>query len=327
MVRAAGTDGVIQTVEAYHKVFPAAKDGTWHPEAFAAMDTPEWGQLYVNAEHDGTVGIVTIGRESYNADVDAELNRALDWLEQQKIDRVLLTGDFHLSTQLVGADTSEFFPALGDVAAGTKVSGTWSRTARRLFDDFAVSVAFINGKRCLGGMLELMLHCDYVVAVDDASLGFPEVTLPVVPGMEGCHWPFRKARKDQWPKLLNLLLSGRPVRAADAVGWLIDHAGPLESAIGTAWAIATDDDHTVRRREIDEGKLEGVPVGVSALPPAGAPEHDAGRTAIMTCILASCGVTLSEALDVQTRHSAEFMVSDACRRGSVGQEYERVMKV
>ena len=34
--------------------------------------------LYVNAEHNGEVGVITLGRESYNYDVDEELNRAID---------------------------------------------------------------------------------------------------------------------------------------------------------------------------------------------------------------------------------------------------------
>ena len=47
----------------------------------------------------------------------------------------------------------------------------------------------------------------------------------------GCHWPFRKARPKDWPKLFQLLLTGRSVKAAAAVGWLIDAAGPLDIAL------------------------------------------------------------------------------------------------
>ena len=72
------------------------------------LGEPEWQQLYVNAEHDGQVGVISLSRESYNSDVDIELNRAIDWLKAAKIDRVILSSDFHLSTQMVGADTSEF---------------------------------------------------------------------------------------------------------------------------------------------------------------------------------------------------------------------------
>ncbi|NIN73072.1 MAG: hypothetical protein GTO46_14320, partial [Gemmatimonadetes bacterium] len=220
VIRDLGPEAAIATVEAYHRRHPAAAGSAWHPGAFEDMENAAWQQLYVNAEHDGTVGVVTLGRESYNSDVDRELNRAIDWLKAEGIDRVIVTGDFHITTQLVGADTSEFFPALENPDEGFRISSSWSRTARRLHDEFAVSVAFINGKRCLGGMLELLMHCHYLLALEGAELGMPEVTLPVVPGMEGCHWPFRKADHQHWPKLVELLLTGKTVKAGEAVGWL-----------------------------------------------------------------------------------------------------------
>ena len=107
-----------------------------------------------------------------------------------------------------------------DEAAGVAIARDWSKTARRLQTEFAVSVGLINGKRCLGGMLELMMHCHYLLATDETTLGMPEVTLPVVPGMEGCHWPFRRAPREHWPEILGLLLEGRSVAAARTVGWL-----------------------------------------------------------------------------------------------------------
>jgi enoyl-CoA hydratase/carnithine racemase len=284
------------------------------------MGSADWQQLYVNAEHDGRVGVVTLGRESYNGDVDAELNRALDWLRAAGIERVILTGDFHLSTQLVGADTSEFFPALDDAAEGARIAGAWSRTARRLNDDFKVSVGLINGKRCLGGMLELMTHCHYVAAFEDALLGMPEVTLPVIPGMEGCHWPFRKTGSEGRSKLLRLLLGGSPVRATEAEGWLIDYAGRPEDVLRTVWAIATGGDHGVKSRKLEKGRLEGLPADAGTLPDPGDPFVEAGRKGILDAIRGSCGTTLDEALVVQTRMSADFMTTLPCRNGRVGQE-------
>ena len=100
----------------------AAAAGAWHPKALEQMEGPDWEQLYVNAEHDGTVGVVTISRESYSWDVDRELNRALDWLRAQGIRRVIVTGDFHLSTQMVGADTSDFFSSLDRVEDGLAIT-------------------------------------------------------------------------------------------------------------------------------------------------------------------------------------------------------------
>jgi len=324
MMRELGPDASIKLVESYHRLHPEAAKGAWHPDTFSRMEEAEWQQLYVNAEHDGSTGVITLGREAYNGDVDAELNRAIDWLRSQKIERVILTGDFHLSTQLVGADTSEFFPALQDAKEGARIAGTWSKTARRLHDDFKVSVGFVNGKRCLGGMLELLTHCHFLVATEGVSLGMPEVTLPVVPGMEGCHWPFRKAGQAEWPKLVGLLLGGRPVKAEQAVGWLIDYAGPLDEALKVVWKIATEGDSGVARRAVADGALKGVPTD-AGLPASGDPATEAARTAIMGSIQGACGATLADALEIQTRHSAEFMTTSFCRKGRVGAEFARTV--
>jgi enoyl-CoA hydratase/carnithine racemase len=315
------------TVARYQALHPAAADAaSWFPDAVADMDTPAWEQLYVNAEHDGRVGVVTLGRETYGWDVDRELNRALDWLVAAGIERVIVTGDFHISTQMVGADTGDFFPALEGVEAGLAITSQWSRTGRRLADDFRVSVAMIPGKRCLGGMLELLAHCHWIVAVDDARLGWPEVTLPVVPGMEGCHWPLRRAPVDARGRVLDMLLTGRPVRASDAVGWLVDWAGPIEGAVGMAWRLASDAEHGLTARPMDDGRIE-LAVDLDALPPADGPGTEAAREAILACARASAGATLEAALGIQARLAAEFLAGPACRGGAVGAEWAKTTQV
>jgi enoyl-CoA hydratase/carnithine racemase len=323
VARSHGADDVRKKVEAYQKVHPEAAGSAWHPAVFDEMDSPEWQQLYVNAEHDGTVGVISISRESYNSDVDAEMNRAIDWLKAEGVERVILSGDFHLSTQMVGADTSEFYPALEKLEEGLRVATAWSRTARRLADEFKISVGFIGGKRCLGGMMELMMHCHYLVALEGSDLGMPEVTLPVVPGMEGCHWPFRKSSSDDWPKLIRLLLTGRSVKAGEAVGWLVDYAGPLDSALKTAWKIASNGDHGIQERKVETKALKGLPAEVGEIPVAAGPATEAARQAIMENIRSSCGTALPEAIDVQAKHSALFMLTPHCQGGRIGADYKR----
>jgi len=318
VIRGLGPEGAVKIVEAYHKLHPEAGKKCWYPETFEQMDDPSWRQLYVNAEHDNEVGVITIGRESYNKDVDAEMNRAIDWLKKEGVERVLLTGDFHLTTQLVGADTNEFFPALKEEKIGYDIAASWSRTARRFNDEFKVSVGVINGKRCLGGMMELMMHCHYLLAADDANLGMPEVTLPVVPGMEGCHWPFRKTESKNWPKVMNLLLSGRPVTAENAVGWFIDFAGSLEDVLKTAWKVASGKDHGLKMRSVEQGALSDLPLVELASP---------GAAAIHNSIVKSCSATLPEALDIQAKLSASFMTSKACARGVIGATCAKTMNV
>jgi len=325
-IRRLGPDEAIKRVEAYHRLHPEAAKNAWYPEVFGRISETDGQQLYVNAEHDGTAGVISISRESYNWDVDAELNRAIDWLKSEGINQVIVTGDFHLSTQMVGADASEFYSAVENSNVGLAISAGWSRTARRLNDEFRISVGYVHGKRCLGGMLELLAHCHYLVAENDTMLGMPEVTLPVVPGMEGCHWLFRKASPKHWQNIVSMLLTGNSVPARDAVGWLIDFAGPIEKAAQTAWLIVTNGDHALPMRNLNEKSLAAIPIDVS-LPAADSPTTEAARKAIADCITQSCGTLLADALEVQAKHSAGFMRSRECREGMIGTEAAKVMSV
>ncbi len=323
MMRKMGSGAIIKRVEAYHNLHPEAAQCCWYPESFDQIESPEWQQLYVNAEHDGKIGVITISRESYNWDVDRELNRAIDWLKNEKIERVIVTGDFHLSTQMVGADTSEFFPALIDVETGFNVSSTWSQTARRLHNEFKVSVGYINGKRCLGGFLELMVHCHYIVSTNEANLGMPEVTLPVIPGMEGCHWPFRKANSADWPKLVRLLLTGKSILAKNAVGWLIDYSGTVDDSLQAALEIVSGNTDKFPQNKFVIEALKEIPIDVS-LPASESPAMETTRKAILDTIQHSCSVPLSEALNIQARHSADFMISQVCKEGMIGSECAKI---
>jgi enoyl-CoA hydratase/carnithine racemase len=326
LVREFGADKIISIVEKYHEELnPEAAKSPWYPEVFDDMDLHEWKQIYVNAEYcfESRVGVITISRERINNDLIEELINAVGWLKAEGCEKVIVTGDFHLSTQMIGADTSEFYLCLEDSDKAYETSRKWSEAARLLHDKFEVSVGFINGKRCLGGMLELMTHCHYVVSVEGAELGFPEVTLPVVPGMEGCHWPFRKTSSDHYKSLVGLLITGKPVKAKFAAGWLIDYAVPMEDALKKVWEIASGD-HDLPFTEIDE-----LPIGELDIQVVGddTPAKKEACEAIVNCINASCNTSLDKALEVQAKHSADFMTSKACKKGDVGKEAKKVMDV
>ncbi|MEJ2679378.1 MAG: hypothetical protein P8174_09940, partial [Gemmatimonadota bacterium] len=95
--------------------------------------------------------------------------------------------------------------------------------------------------------------------------------------------------------------------------------------LATVWAIATDGDHGVHKRELTEEALD-VPMDVR-LPAAPTPESEACRRAILDTVRAACSANLAEALEIQARHAAEFLASDACRRGQVGAEASRILDV
>jgi hypothetical protein len=260
-MRDLGPDGVIATVEAYHRLHPEAAASCWYPETLGHMAEPEWQQLYVNAEHDGEVGVVTIGRESYNGDVDRELNRALDWLLAEGIERVLVSGDFHLTTQLVGADTAEFFPALEYETEGFRISSEWSRTARRLDMEFKVSVALVHGKRCLGGMLELLLHCHHLVAVEGTELGMPR-------SRRRCGWlgrwraePITIFRRGRWRERSWRRCRGHPMT------WQLPRHRPRKRREGRSWSASSIPAASPWRR-LSRSRRSTPPASCSR-PPAG----------------------------------------------------------
>ncbi|MEI6508644.1 MAG: hypothetical protein WCO54_09155 [Bacteroidota bacterium] len=323
-MRNLGEAEILKTIKAYHKLHPESAKTKWYADELKKMNSSEWQQLYVNAEHDGKAGVITISRESYNSDVNAELNRAIDWLKKNKIKRVIVTSDFHLSTQMVGADTNEFFPALLSTKDGERIAATWSATARRLYNEFEISVGFINGKRCMGGMLEMMMHCHYMFATEDTSLGMPEVTLPVVPGMEGCHWSLRKAKAADRKNILKMLMDGKQVKAKDTIGWFVDYSGSSEACIKKAWQIMQKGNSVLPLRKVDEKPLGKLSWNEAKITPTTDVNFEEARKAIKKCVEDSCNAKLVDAISIQAKLSAEFMVTKLCRKGKVGSEYDKI---
>src|SRR5262249_56002621 len=131
-----------------------------------------------------------------------------------------------------------------------------------------------GGKRGWGGMLEPLIQWHYVVAVDAARFGGPEVSLRVVPGMEACHWPMRRAPRERWPRIVQMLLTGEQVRARDAVGWLIDAAAPMDDAIRITWELVSGA-AKLPRRGLETFALAGVSIDTAGLPAAARPPPDA----------------------------------------------------
>jgi hypothetical protein len=144
--------------------------------------------------------------------------------------------------------------------------------------------------------------------------------------MEGCHWPFRKAATEQWPKVMEMLLTGKFVSAAAACGWLIDYAGSTDDAVKTTWKIATGGDHGLKLRELNETAMSGLPLDMN-LPTAGSPATEKTRKAISECVVKSCGASRADALEIQAKHSAGFMSGRECRRGVIGSEAAKVMNI
>ncbi len=112
---------------------------------------------------------------------------------------------------IAGADVGELRAAKN--AADIEVSLTQAHAvADRLERLKLPTVAVIHGY-CLGGGLEIALACKYRIAVDNASLGFPEVMLGLHPGLGGT---VRSTRLINPIEAMTMMLTGRNARASRA---------------------------------------------------------------------------------------------------------------
>ncbi len=127
----------------------------------------------------------------------------------------------------------------GDGDPTGEFAGTfWERPTVNSFESgweiFKPVIAAVNGY-CLGYGLTLVSWCDFVIASERASFGFPEVKLGV-PTIVGA---IRLPRKINWQYAMELLLTGDRIDAARAheiglAGWVVPHDSLMASARGLA---------------------------------------------------------------------------------------------
>ncbi|MEM4780405.1 MAG: enoyl-CoA hydratase/isomerase family protein [Halalkalicoccus sp.] len=114
----------------------------------------------------------------------AELAEAIDALREDQIRVVIVTGTDEVFS--VGADVALFEEAQEWTTTEFRSN---SRVLGRVFDGVEEMekpvLAAIDGT-CVGGGLELALACDVRIAEPDATLGFPEHNIGLIPGLGGC---------------------------------------------------------------------------------------------------------------------------------------------
>jgi E-phenylitaconyl-CoA hydratase len=110
----------------------------------------------------------------------------------------------------------------------------WEKPTTNSFESgweiFKPVVAAVNG-HCLGYGLTLVTWCDFVVASERATFGFPEVTIGV-PTIVGA---IRLPERIGWQRAMELLLTGERIDAARALeiglaGWVVPHDDLLAAA-------------------------------------------------------------------------------------------------
>jgi len=142
--------------------------------------------LNLNVNSDG-VATIRLDNGSINAidqQMRQELAEAVDVLREERVRVGIIAGSGDVFS--VGADI-ELFEAAQEWTTAEFRSN--SRILGRAFDGLETMekpvLAAIDGT-CVGGGLELALACDVRIADPDATLGFPEHNIGLIPGLGGC---------------------------------------------------------------------------------------------------------------------------------------------
>jgi E-phenylitaconyl-CoA hydratase len=146
----------------------------------------------------------------------------------------------------VGADINDVAGAAGDFA------GTfWERPTVNSFESgweiFKPVIAAVNG-HCLGYGLTMATWCDFVIASEEATFGFPEVTLGI-PTIVGA---IRLPERIGWERAMDLLLTGERIGAARAL------------EIGLVGRVVPAADLMAEARSLADRLLAAAPLAVRA---------------------------------------------------------------
>ncbi len=265
------------------------------------------------------VKLVTIRRpQAMNALNDEVTDEILDVLTRYENDPAvkgfIITG-YGTAAFSAGADIGKFPAMLGDSEASAQYARDCAKVQVFMDQMQKPVVAALNGL-AMGGGLEVAIRCHSIVAMQHATLQFPEITLGILPGIGGCVVPYRK-----WPRgaalYHDMICFGKPLKATEA------------AEIGMVAGLADNHPDLIRAAfgEIDrlQGKVAGIPDGKVDIPGISIPEapmagkQPLSREAVVitarTIQKSVATENLTEALEVGYRGFGEIACTDAAQEG------------
>ncbi|MCC6657586.1 MAG: enoyl-CoA hydratase/isomerase family protein, partial [Rhodocyclaceae bacterium] len=231
-----------------------------------------------------------------------------------KVKGFVLTG-YGARAFCAGADIGRFPSMLGDAKAATQYARDCSRLLVHLDAMQKPVVAALNGM-ALGGGLELAMRCHGIVAVKDAWMQLPEITLGIVPGIGAMVVPYRR-----WPQAAatfhGMLRRAEKLKAAEAhklgvVDALADDLpGLIAAAVARAQALAG------RPSPIATGAIALAPMeGIAPAAASGQPLSKEILGILENAVRnAAAAKTLGEALEIGYRAFGASACAAAAREG------------
>ena len=162
-------------------------------------------------ETKGRVGLIRLNRpqalNALNSALIGELGEAVKAYDADaNIGCMVITGSDKAFA--AGADIKEMATKSHMEALMGNFAATWDCVAHVRKPVIAAVAGF-----ALGGGCELAMHCDIIIAADNARFGQPEIKLGIIPGIGGTQRLTRAVGK---AKAMDLILTGRMMDAAEA---------------------------------------------------------------------------------------------------------------
>jgi enoyl-CoA hydratase len=190
-------------------------------------------------ETKGRVGVIRLNRpqalNALNSALMRDLAAALAAFEKDDaIGCLVITGSDKAFA--AGADIKEMAEKSYNDAFMSDFAAAWDC----VFHARKPTVGAVAGF-ALGGGCELAMHCDILIAADNAKFGQPEIKLGIIPGIGGTQRLTRAVGK---AKAMELILTGRLMDAQEAeraglVARVVPLASLMDEAMKTAETIAS----------------------------------------------------------------------------------------
>src|SRR2546427_1604131 len=189
---------------------------------------------YILVERNEPVGIVTLNRpkelNALNFSLVGELADALEALDRDQTIRCIVITGVGEKAFAAGADIKE----MSDKSPIDMMLGrfeAWERI-RRIHTPMIAAV----GGYALGGGCELAMHCDMIVASENARFGQPEILLGIMPSAGGTQ---RLARTLGKYRTMEIVLTGAQVSAQEmAAHGLVNRVVPKGEHLTEALKLA-----------------------------------------------------------------------------------------
>jgi enoyl-CoA hydratase len=183
-----------------------------------------------------SVGIVTLNRpdvlNALSLELMGQLVEALEKLDADPFVRCIV---LHGSDRAfaAGADINDMADASVVTMYERNQFARWERIKRIR----KPIIAAVSGY-CLGGGCELAMHCDIIIAAENARFGQPEINIGVIPGAGGTQRLTRAIGKF---RAMELILTGRLIAAREAYdAGLVTRVVPNEIYLREAVSLARE---------------------------------------------------------------------------------------